>query len=387
MTKVNPDILVWARETAGLSQEEAAKKLGLSNPDRLNALETGVRAPSRRQLVNMSEKYRRPLLTFYLPNPPRESNKGQDFRTFREGQATGSEGLLDALLRNVLARQALVREALEEAEEDEPLTFVGSARIEDGTNALVGAMQELLGLTAEDFYKQKSVDDAFAVLRAAAEKAGIFVLLMGNLGSHHTDIDARVFRGFALADKVAPFVVINENDSRAAWSFTFLHEIAHVFLGQTGISGYDGEAAVEKFCDSVAGRFLLDTAELSKLGAQVVGSLDELVERIGDFASRRNLSRKMVAYNLLRSNLINGAVYRNLSDVFDADRIARKEAGQKSGGAPDYYVVRRHRVGQGLVGLVKRMVAAGGLSTTKAGTVLGVKPTAVLRLLDGNRPA
>ncbi len=93
----------------------------------------------------------------------------------------------------------------------------------------------------------------------------------------------------------------------------------------------------------------------------------------------------MVAYNLLRSNFISAAVYKDLSDTFDAERSAQKADQEKEGG-PDYYTVRRHRVGQGLIGLVKRMVAAGALSTPKAGRVLGVKPTAVDRLI-GNRQA
>lgn len=387
MPTVNPDILIWARETAGLSKEEAAKKLGLSGPDRLQALETGERDPSRRQLVKMSEKYHRPLLTFYLSDPPQESDKGQDFRTLTRDLVLGSEGLLDALLRDVHARQGLVRAALEEAEEDEPLAFVGSARIENGIDALVASMEKALKFTAEDFHAERIVTDAFAELRAAAEKAGVFVLLIGNLGSHHTNIDTRVFRGFALADEVAPFVIINDNDSRAAWSFTLLHELAHIFLGQTGVSGYDGEAEVEKFCDSVAARFLLNPAELSTIGVKDASNFEELVERIGAFASDRNLSRKMVAYNLLRSSLIAGEVYRNLSDAFDADREEKKKVGQEGGSGPDYYVVRRHRVGPGLVSFVKRMVSGGALSTTKAGKVLGVKPTAVLRLVDGYRPA
>jgi len=58
MPTVNPEILSWARETAGFSEEGAVQKLGLSSVDRLRALESGVRAPSRRQLVNMSEAYR-----------------------------------------------------------------------------------------------------------------------------------------------------------------------------------------------------------------------------------------------------------------------------------------------------------------------------------------
>ena len=387
MPKVNPHILIWARMTAGLSEEEAAKKLGLSGPDRLKALETGERDPSRRQLLNISEKYRRPLLTFYMQKPPRESDKGQDFRTLLEAPTPSSQALLDALLRDVQARQGLVRAALEEAEEDEPLRLVGSAEIKNGVNALVGAMREALGFSAGDFRAQKTVTDAFAALRASAEKAGVFVLLMGNLGTYHTDIDPQVFRGFALADAVAPFIVINENDSRAAWSFTLLHELAHVFLGETGISGYDGKTEVEKFCDAVAARFLLNPAELAAINAQNTVGSEELAKQIGAFAIDRNLSRKMVAFNLLRSGRITGVIYRELSDAFDADRLAKKKEGRETGGGPDYYKVRRHRVGPGLVSLVKRMVADGALSTTKAGKVLGVKPTAVNRLVEGTRAA
>ena len=295
--------------------------------------------------------------------------------------------MLGALLRDVHARQGLVRAALEEAEEDVSLAFVGSAQMKDGVDSIINSMGRILGFSAEDFRKQKNVTDAFAALRAATERSGVFVLLMGNLGTHHTDIDAKVFRGFALADNVAPFVVINEKDSRAAWSFTLLHELAHIFLGQTGISGYDGEADVEKFCDAAASRFLLDPAELTAIGVRSAASLEELAKQIGVFAADRKLSRKMVAYNLLRSNLIGRQVYGNLSDTFDADRIARKKEHPTGDTGPDYYVVRRHRVGAALVILVKRMVAGGVLTTPKAGRVLGVKPTAVNRLVDGNRAA
>jgi hypothetical protein len=102
-------------------------------------------------------------------------------------------------------------------------------------------------------------------LREGAEKARAFVLLMGNLGNHHTGLDARAFRGFAFADPIAPFVVINKNDSRAAWSVMLLHELAHLWLGQTSVSGYDGEGEAERFCDAVAARFMLDPHQLSHL--------------------------------------------------------------------------------------------------------------------------
>jgi hypothetical protein len=74
-------------------------------------------------------------------------------------------------------------------------------------------------------------------------------------------------------------------------------------------------------------------------------------------------------------------MYTELSASFDADNAARKEQ-EKAGGGPDYYMVRRHRLGPGLIDAVKRMTAAGALSIPKAGRVLGVKATAVDRLVN-----
>src|SRR5437870_1386640 len=101
MPRVNPDILRWARETAGLTPDVATRKLGMfgdTAAERLAALEKGIRDPTRAMLVKMSEKYHRPLLTFYLPEPPRKSDKGQDFRTLSDAPPPGAEALLDALL-------------------------------------------------------------------------------------------------------------------------------------------------------------------------------------------------------------------------------------------------------------------------------------------------
>lgn len=223
-------------------------------------------------------------------------------------------------------------------------------------------------------------------MRAGAEKAGVFVLLMGNLGTHHTDIDVQVFRGIAFADNIAPFVVINEKYSRSAWSFTLLHELVHILLGETGIGGYNGNAEIERFCDAVAARFLLAPAELSEIEIRDNPNVRRLGERISAFSGARNLSRKMVAYNLMRADLISATVYQQLSADFDAERIRRKEGEEKEGG-PSYYVVRRHRLGSGLIDTVDRMISAGALSTPKAGLVLGVKPTGVYQLIAHGKAA
>ena len=110
----------------------------------------------------------------------------------------------------------MIRAVLEDDEEATPLEFVGSKRMSDGVLAVLSSIRETLSVSLNDFRDENSAEAAFTLLRHAAESAGIFVLLIGNLGSHHTAIDLEVFRGFALADSFAPLVVINDADSKAA---------------------------------------------------------------------------------------------------------------------------------------------------------------------------
>ena len=82
MPKINPRFMTWARESAGLSVADAARAIGLSGANavtRLEEMEAGRRDPSRRQLVEMAKKYRRPLLTFYPPEPPGPGARTHDF--------------------------------------------------------------------------------------------------------------------------------------------------------------------------------------------------------------------------------------------------------------------------------------------------------------------
>ncbi|MBL9065007.1 MAG: ImmA/IrrE family metallo-endopeptidase [Sphingopyxis sp.] len=381
MPKVNPDILRWAREQAGLDLEAAARELGLTGKNataHLEELEVGEKDPSRSQLANMARKYRRPLLTFFLEAPPKLAERTHDYRMVVDPEP-GHENILGALVRENLTRQALVRTALEDADEAAKRDFVGSLSMNQGSAAGVVALEKLLEIDRDDYRRAKSTDDAFGVLRDAAERAGVFVVLQGNLGNYFSDIGPDVFRGLSLVDDVAPFIVINDKDARAAWSFTLLHEIVHILLGEGGISGYASGAAIERFCDDVASLFLLDPGELDQIEIRD-WSVDNVLLAIGNFSTPRNLSRKMVAYNLYRGGQITLIQFRELSARLDQERLDRKAAERK--GQVDYYVVRRHRIGPGLVGLVDRMVGDGWMTSVKAARVLGVKPTAIGRMTE-----
>ena len=397
MPKVNPEIMRWARESMGLTLDHAAAKLNLRDArgtkaaDRLAELEAGDTEPTRPLLVRMARQYRRPLLTFYLSGPPLRGDRGQDFRTLPQDYSLTADALLDALIRNVSARQSMVRAVLEDEDEAQPLAFVGSMAMADGVSALQTSIQSTIGVSLAEFRNQTSPDHAFSLLRAGVEAVGVFVLLMGNLGSHHTSIDLEVFRGFTLSDNIAPFVIINDQDSRAAWSFTLLHELAHLWLGQTGVSGVRAGQIIEQFCNDVAGQFLLPSEELAQLNVNDSTDFKESASRVSNFARQRNLSSSMVAYKLYRVGKIGESTWNHLSATFRNMWLEqRSEQRTRSRGredGPDYYVVRRHRVGQGLISLVGRTMAAGSLTTSQAGRVLGVKAQNVQPLLGIGGPS
>ena len=227
---------------------------------------------------------------------------------------------------------------------------------------------------------RRSARPGFDELRKTVEQRGVCVLLQGDLGSHHTAIDTAAFRGFALADRLAPFIVINSNDARTAWSFTLLHETVHLLLGESGISGGDAESRVERFCNDVASECLLPAAVVDTFRVTGLGR-GELIEAIGRLSGRWKVSRALVAYRLQRAGKIDAPLYAELAEAFRRQWMEERQRRGTGEGGPDYYRVRRHRVGDALLQRVARGLAEGTLPTTKAALVLGVKPTQVGRIL------
>jgi Zn-dependent peptidase ImmA (M78 family) len=400
MPVVNPEILRWARETAGLSLDDAASKIalgparGMAGSDRLAAFERGDAVPTRALLIRMAKQYRRPLLTFYLSAAPERGERGQDFRALPQEYSRRDAALVDTVIRDVRARQGMVRALMEAEDEAVALPFVASKTMREGVEAVASAIAQVIGFDLGRFRNgipgDRQAATGFAYLRQRTEKAGIYVLLIGNLGSWHSNLDLELFRGFALADPVAPFVVINDQDADVAWSFTLLHELAHIWLGQTGVSGSDVMSAVEQFCNDVASHILLPSRELDLEGNLRSMPFEALADRIGEIADRRRVSRSLIAYKLYRHGMIDRQNWKRLNSLFRQQWLQWRKVprnGDREGG-PDYYVVRRHRLGTNLVDLARRMLLDGSLAPSKAARILGVKPSHVYTLLtdESTRP-
>ncbi len=396
MPAVNPQILTWARETAGLDVREAAGRLQLKDSrrstaaDKLLAYESG-KVLSRSLLLRMAKLYRRPLLSFYLPNPPKKADRGEDFRTLEAAGDPGQDAIVDALIRNIRARQNIVKTAILSEGDTDPLPFVGSFQAEGGSHELARYIQQAFEIDLDAYRRASSQEEAFGYLRSAVERKGVFALLAGNLGSYHTNLEVEVFRGFALADDIAPFVVINDQDAKAAWSFTLLHEVAHLCLGASGISGGSSERRIERLCDEAASLVLVSEEELYAAFPDALDiDWEEQVELIDRFAADKKISSRFVAFRLLSSGMLTAEQFSGLSAYFlnrwRATRERQRDKARSRDGGPSYYVMRRHKLGAALLDTAKRMLSSGELSTSDVGQVLGVRPLNVGNVLaNGGR--
>jgi Zn-dependent peptidase ImmA (M78 family)/transcriptional regulator with XRE-family HTH domain len=395
--QINPEVLVWARESAGLSLAEAADLLKLTTStkstaeEKLAAMEFGEKNPTRNQLNAFANVYKRPLITFYLATPPKKGQRGQDFRQTPDARGQRANAMLDTLLRDVKARQEMVRDILVDEDEFAAPDFIGSASVGDDVMVVAQRMSERLGFDYTDIGMRTGTPSAlFSRLRKAAEEAGVFVLVLGDLGSHHSSIPASVFRGFAISDPVAPFVVINAKDARPARAFTLVHELVHLWLGQTGVSGniststpHSEHSKIERFCNDVAGEFLLPEAYFRQAAVDFeTNDLEAARACIDLVAGRWSVSEAMVAYRFQRRGEISADVYQTLRNEYQQRWLANLARERETDGGPNGYVTKQFKLGNALVDVVYRGFRDKSLTHTKAAALLGSKAVSVPKFMD-----
>ncbi|KNC11847.1 hypothetical protein AC790_13370 [Pantoea sp. RIT-PI-b] len=387
MAKPNPEIIKWARESSGLSLDEAAKKLNLksskeSGASILSDYESGEKEPTSKKVGEIAKLYHRPLLTFYLTKPPVIQKKGEDYRTVPDSIPLEANGNVDAIVRDIFVRQSIVREALIDSDDAEVKDFVGFLNNLPEIADAVSYINTRFNISSEEFRRQGTAHDAMGYLRKQVENEGVFILLIGNLGSHHSSVSTNYFRGFAIADKIAPFIVINDNDSKAAWSFTLLHELAHILIGETGISNTSVAHKIEKYCNDIASNILLPADDLNTVKIDDPSNFEELSTVLQERASFYNVSPSLIAYRLLRDGRISIKEWEEISSHFKEmwmQSKVKKQDEKKSAGT--FYVTKRHKTGGALLRVVKNSILEGVITETKAGKVLGVSPGNVAKMV------
>lgn len=252
---INEDLIAWAINRAGYEVQEYLHK----NPTIKDWLD-GKKKPTVKQLEDFSKKLYVPFGYLFLEEPPKEELNFPFFRTGKEATKEVSINVYD-IIQQVQKRQDWLSEYLRE-EDYEPLEFVGKFNKETHYKEIVNDIRKTLGLRVNWASHHNTWEKALDFLAIQIEEVGVVMNFSGIVGNNtRRKIDVKECRGFVLVDDYAPFMFINSADAKAAQMFTIIHELAHIWIGES--AGFDMQSLLpsndptELLCDKVAAEFLV----------------------------------------------------------------------------------------------------------------------------------
>ena len=252
---VDANMLTWAVSRAGYDLDEFTEKV-----PNLEKWINGEKKPTVKQLEAFSKKVHLPFGYLFLHEPPIENIPIPFFRTNGNQDEKVSLNVYDTILL-IQQRQDWLRDYLKD-NEFENLPFVGKFNGVNNVSAIVNDIRETLGLTENWASKLGTWEEAQKHLVETIEDKGIITVFNGvveNNGYRKIQVDE--CRGFVLVDDIAPFMFINNADSKSAQMFTIVHELAHIWTGHS--AGFDfrklqpADDPIEILCDQVAAEFLV----------------------------------------------------------------------------------------------------------------------------------
>lgn len=276
--QVKPDLFRWACLRSGHEPDVYFEQFG-----KLEAWIQGESAPTLKQLESFARATHTPLGFFFLAGPPEEKVPIPDFRA-GTGQPVPrpSPDLLDTVYLCQQRQEWFVEHA--RATGQAPVKFVGSAHVSDEVVETATRIRETLGFTLDARRRCSTWTDALRQFIDLADAAGILVMCSGVVGSNNTrQLDPAEFRGFAIADELAPVIFINGADTKAAQMFTLAHELAHIWSRQSGVSNPEvvrsSTNKVERWCNEVAAELLVPLSVLKDVldrNADAHGEMERL---------------------------------------------------------------------------------------------------------------
>jgi Zn-dependent peptidase ImmA (M78 family)/DNA-binding XRE family transcriptional regulator len=327
---VKPELLLWARKSAGLTPELAAKKAQVSL-ERLISWEKGDARPTIPQLIKLGNIYKRPISVFYLPAPPKQFDALHDYRRLPDKPLPTLSPALIYEIRKAWERRQTALE-LYELLGDKPPDISYKINLDDDPEVVSSAIRELLKIDIRTQTDWNNIYEAYNEWRRALETAGI-------LSFQTTDkkIKLEEMRGFSISQLPLPVIVINKEDFPSPRIFSLIHELAHVLLREEGICEFEKidaiapkEQKIEIFCNHVAGAVLVPResflGEDAVRQSQKIDSVDDL--EIKSLSIRYKVSREVILRRFLQFGYISSDLYKYKKEVYEeeAKRKAKEEA-------------------------------------------------------------
>ena len=368
---VNPLLLVWAREEAGFTREEAAQRIKRPS-DAIRRWEEGETQPTLRQAEALAKIYGLPFSIFSLPAPPQLPPLAAEYRRLPGVRAGAESPELRSAVRRLVQRRRIALHLYAELG-DEPIDFPLRAHLREDPEAAGVSLRAALGIPVSSQLGWESEFVAYRAWREAVE--GLAVLVCQFPGKGLGGI-----RGTSILRFPLPVIGISSKELALSKPFTLLHELVHVALAAsqeespalTEVGSETHWLEVERFCETAAGAALMPKNDFAQ-DPDVVQQL-----RIGNWsieAMRRTARRFRVtptaaATRALRLGLMGPRNYSAWKNAWDAYQAAHPPRPSFAIVTPAQKAVGRN--GPLLTSLVLSALSNEQISSTDAANFLDV---------------
>ncbi len=357
---ISANMLTWAITRAGYELHEFIVKF-----PNVQWWIKGEKKPTVKQLEAFSRKVYLPFGYLFLPHPPEEKLPIPFFRTNDQQTTSVSINVYDTVLL-LQQRQDWLKEYLKE-NDFKPIPFVGKFENNENVAAIVHDIRQTLGFRENWASQFDTWEESLNVLTRKIEETGIIALFNGIVENNtHRPIKVEECRGFVLVDEYAPFMFINNNDSKAAQMFTVVHELAHIWTGHS--AGFDfrklkpADNPVEVLCDKVAAEFLVPQSTFNEVWQKN--------PNIKVCSRYFKVSEIVIARRALDTGKIKLQQFYDFYDEY-INREFEKKENQKGGG--DFYATTKKRLSMTFAAHVNNAVKTGKLLYRDAYRLTGLK--------------
>lgn len=361
---INESMLSWAINKSQLSVAAIAQKLGQTE-DKLTKWETGTEKPTFTQAQKLATLLKVPFGYFFLDQPPEEQLPIPDLRTIADRDLqTPSQDLKD-IIYQVLRKQSWYSDYLQD-NDVEPLSFVGKFNVKSDITVVAKDIRETIKVPLPT---SGSSEEYFSKLISGIENTGVLVMRAGIVGNNtRRKLLVTEFRGFAITDKYAPVIFINSSDAPSARLFTLLHELAHIWIGASGISSINTseKKQEEVFCNRVAAEFLVPGERIRELW-NIQDSVDF---NLGKVVAEFHVSKIAGARKALHERLISEEIYWQ---IYNKDRTIFLNKNSESDGG-NFYNAAIVKNSKPFSKAIVREALRGKLLIRDAGRLLGIPP-------------
>jgi Zn-dependent peptidase ImmA (M78 family) len=350
--KINPEILLFMRKSAGMTEEEIAKKLQLSKAKYLS-IENGKDRISQIDLIHLADIYKRPLIAFNSVNTSQATELPHDYRLNRDKKISSEVFLakrkalyLAEELREITGRQTSL-----------PVININVSATELAEKVL--ALLEVNYNIIHEIAETKPKDETVLGYYKSLIEEKFFIPVVEH------PLKSSGVRAFSVYGDVS-VMVLNESDTNEVKLFSLFHESCHLLKRQDGICTVDIEKdknnhPEEKYCDEFAACVLMPE-QIVKRKYEAVTSMKQL----DSFAKQFGISKLVTLIRMKELNIFNQYQYSKLKTELES--VNKKASGRRNW--EQTYIKRTsHLVLSNLINAYKH----GDLTYASLSTITGIK--------------